>query len=132
LKKRVESSQQDLLLVPRTFQGQPLLPKIPPQKPLLLPKVLQQSSPLSQQNLPQPQQNPPLLPLQQSSFLHSKISHPYEVHKYVEIPQDHYSFLHSETPEMNQFYSRDSYFNSDLTQFLMHDKKKEASLMTKV
>ena len=143
LKKQVKGSQQSSPLLSKTSQSQPLLPKIP-QQSLHLPSEISQQSPLlppkiSQQSpllLPKvPQQSPLLLPKvpQQSPLLHSKISqHPYEVYNYVEVPQNHYSLLRSETPEMNQFYSMDPYFNPNLTQFLTYDKEKEQSLLTKV
>jgi len=141
LKNQVKKcSQQSLPLLSKISQGPPLLPKIP-QQSLPLP------SNISQQNLSLPSKVPSLLPKasensplpsnfsQKNSLLHFKIPQqpPQEVYyNYVKVPQDHYSFLHSETSEMNQLYSIDPCFNSNLTQFLMPDKEKKQSLSTKV
>lgn len=131
--------QQNPPLLSRTSQGRPLLPRIPQQR-LPLP------SKIPQQNLSLTPKVPPLLPKasqnlplpsnfsQQNTLLHFKIpqQQPQEVYNYVKVPQDNYSFLRSETSEVNQFYSMDPYFNPNLTQFLTHDKEKEQSLLTKV
>ena len=136
-KKQVKKSSQQSLS--RISQGPPLLPKIPQQ-------ILPLPSKISQQNLPLPSKVPRLLPKaletsplppnfsQQNLPSRSKIPQQplQEVYNYVKVPQDYYSFLHSETSEMNQFYSMDLYFNSNLTQFLAHDKEKQQSLSTKV
>src|SRR6266540_6957938 len=120
-KKQVKNPQKSSPLLSRLSQDPPLLPKIPQQRQPLPSKILQQNLPLSPKVpplLPRASQNPPLPPnfLQQNSLLHSQIpQQPQEVYNYVKVPQGHYPLLYLKTSEMNQFYSMDPYFNSDLT-----------------
>ena len=129
-KKQVKNPQKSSPLLSRPSQGPLLLPKIPQQRQPLPSNILQQNLPLPPKLpplLPKAPQNPPLPPnfLQQNSLLYSQIpQQPQGVYNYVQVPQGHYSYLHSGTSEMNQFYPTDPYFNSDT--------EKEQPLLTKV